>query len=188
MSCWLRDKHTCSHSGSCMPASHQICRNLICHMFLLQCEQVEQRMVWTTRHAGRWIQNLQSQSRGIGPEATAVTRLRLLNAAAFVGSSSSTDSFFWHGTAFDVGKAWVLRVATIRLGFQAELEYEERMKQLYLSSVSLLILKKCLNEQVELTSPRIYEQAPNPAPCHGGGPVGSVGNWFFRSVAKSRFL
>lgn len=36
------------------------------------------------------------------------------------------------------------------------------------------IKKRGLNEQVEIISPRIYEQASNPASCHsGGGPAGS---------------
>lgn len=35
------------------------------------------------------------------------------------------------------------------------------------------IKKRGLNEQVEIISPRIYEQAANPANCHSGGPAGS---------------
>lgn len=42
-----------------------------------------------------------------------------------------------------------------------------------------MILKKGLNEQVEIISPRIYEQASNPANCHGGGPVASGGELIF---------
>lgn len=48
-----------------------------------------------------------------------------------------------------------------------------------LCSVSFLILKQGVNEQVEMISPRIYEQASNPANCHGGGPEGSGGELIF---------
>lgn len=181
-SCWLRDKCTCSHAGPRAPASRQICRNLICHMFPLQParEQVEQWMVRTTRRrkvkTESWVTISGTQ---ISPEATAISCLRLLNATAFAGSLSSTGSFFWHSFAFDVGKTWVLRFANIRLGFQVKWESGEGMKQSQLCLVWFLILKKTLNEQVEITSPRIYEQASNPAQWHGRGPVGRGGELIF---------
>lgn len=107
----------------------------------------------------------------ISPEATAVSCLRSLDTTAFAGSSSSMGSFFWRRFAFDVRKTWAQRVANVRLGFQVKLQSGEGVEQSYLCSASFLILKKTLNEQVEIKTPRIYEKASNPAQWHGRGPA-----------------
>lgn len=68
----------------------------------------------------------------LSPGATALARLRLLDAAALSAN----------GSALDVGTTGALRVANVRQGFQVKLDSEEGTKQLLLCSVSFLILKK----------------------------------------------
>lgn len=141
-------------------------------MFPPQREQVER---WTCERPDRWEGGERILSRALVASAQPPGRLP----SAVRGGSRSTRLFLLHGSALDVGKTGALRVANVRLGFQLKLDSEEGMKQLLLCSVSFLILKKGLNEQVEMISPRIYEQASNPANCHGGGPVGSGGELIF---------
>lgn len=72
----------------------------------------------------------------------ALSRLRLLDAAACAGSPRSTRLCLLKAPPLDVGKTGALRVANVRLGFQLKLDSGEGTKQLLLCSVSFLILKK----------------------------------------------
>lgn len=140
-------------------------------------------MVRTTRHAGRWRQNLESRSRGLrsaprllpSPVWGCSTPRR--SPAARAPQAPSSDM-----AAFDVGKTWALRIANIRLGFQVKWGSGEGMKQSHLCHFGVGVIsnnKKDPNEQVEITSPRIYEQASNPAQWHDRGPVGRGGELIF---------